>query len=239
MPILTDSKIVSKALSPALKLWLKTQVELIEGLKIEIAGADRQIMRGYIPSIFLAVTRAIYRGLHVGKVKLTGENIRINLGQVIKGKPLCLLEPVLVTGNLVVEEADLNASLESSILKNGLTDLFFTLLQANGITHPQILLKEYQLNWQRVSINLDTFSLTANLIDRNGKIAYIAIRSGLDLLDSQKLILEPIEVDGLANLIDLTFCKSLTVDLGDRVELEQLILSSGQLKCSGKIVVVS
>lgn len=238
MAIRTDTKIVSKVLSPALKLWLNTQVELIEGLKIEITGADRQIMHGYIPSVFLAVTRAIYQGLHVGVVKLTGENIRINLGQVIKGKPLRLLEPVLVTGNLLVAEADLNASLQSSILKNGLTDLFFTLLQANGITHPQTLLQEYQLNWQQVSINIDTFSLTANLIDRNGKIAYITIRSGLDLLDSQKLILEPIEVDGLANF-DLTSCKSLTVDLGERVELVQLALSPGQLECSGKIVVVS
>jgi hypothetical protein len=41
---------------------------------------------GYIPGVFLAVGKAIYQGLHLGKAQLRGENIRLNIGQVLQGK---------------------------------------------------------------------------------------------------------------------------------------------------------
>ena len=55
---------ISKILSPALKLWLRTQVEQIENLEVKISSGNRQIVKGYIPSVFIASDCAVYQGLH-------------------------------------------------------------------------------------------------------------------------------------------------------------------------------
>ena len=84
---LSPSNLISKILSPALRLWLRSQVEQAEELEIQIQGQDRQILRGYVPEVSLQTRRAIYQGLRLGQVLLQGENIHINIGQVVKGKP--------------------------------------------------------------------------------------------------------------------------------------------------------
>ena len=109
--MLKSTDLISKVLSPALRLWLRSQVESVAELNFSIQGKDRQILTGYIPSISLNSSRAVYQGLHLGEVELLGENIRINIGQVLKGKPLQLLEPIQVTGQVRLDQADLEASL--------------------------------------------------------------------------------------------------------------------------------
>ncbi|MGL5034289.1 MAG: LmeA family phospholipid-binding protein, partial [Microcystaceae cyanobacterium] len=129
---LTSSNLISKILSPALGLWLRSQVEQIEKLDINIEGKDGQILRGYVPQVSLKSYRAIYQGLQLGKVLVKGENIRINIGQVIKGKPFQLLEPIQVSGELQLAQTDLEASLNSEILTNAFTELLIALLELKG-----------------------------------------------------------------------------------------------------------
>lgn len=94
-----QSKIIASVLSPAIKLYLRSQVDQVEGLEIKIKGGDSQILRGHIPEVSLMAQRAIYQGLFLSQVQVTGENIKINLGQVLKGKALRLLEPIFIAGD--------------------------------------------------------------------------------------------------------------------------------------------
>jgi hypothetical protein len=232
------SRIISKVLAPALHLWLRSQIEQVEFLDIKISGGDHQILKGYIPSVFLSSSRAVYKGLHLGKVQLTGENIRINVGQVLKGKPLCLLEPLQVTGRIHLEEADLQTSLSSSLFSNALTDLLLLLLETQGLTTSDYILKESQVSWQEIRLNRDKFILNGTLVDGDGTINPLTIRAGLELVNTQTLRLHPVQIEAFSPLLNVALSE-LPIDLGSDVKLETLNLEPGQLSCWGCLIVRS
>ncbi len=230
------SRIISTVLSPALRLWLRSQVEQVEVLQFKIVGGDRQILTGYIPSVSIAASGAIYQGLHLSKIQLEGTNIRVNLGQVIKGKPLRLLEPVPVVGELLLLESDLQASLESPLLSTALTELLATLLKSDGITNLDNDLKDRQISWQQVAIHTDQLTLVGTLTDAV-QTTPVVIRANLQLATMRVLQLnslqiqlkpesEPINLDGFQ------------VDLGSEVALQEITLTPGQLRCCGRLTVL-
>jgi LmeA-like phospholipid-binding len=232
------SEIIGKVLSPALCLWLRSQVDSVEELQLQIFGRDRQILRGYIPDVSLSSTYTVYQGLHLRQVQLTAENIRINIGQILKGKPFRLLEPIRVAGELQLEEADLNASVSSSLLSNAFTDLLLTLLESSGISQPNTILEKYRVNWQKVILNADKFTLCGTLTDKKGHLEPIRIDAGLELINPQVLRLYPIQIECLPQLLPIAITH-LQIDLGSDVEIEKLSLATGKLSCCGRGMVRS
>jgi hypothetical protein len=228
---------ISKVLSGAIKLFLKTQVERVEKLKIEITGGDRQILKGYIPGVYLNTDYAVYQGIHLRKVQVTGENIRINLSQVLKGKPLRLLEPIPIKGNLQLEESDLQASLSSSLLSQGLDEFLLILLEANGVKEPAKLLQQYKVMWQKIALNGDLVRIEGNLIAPDGTVSPFEINTGLQLSNSHTLNFSPLSVKILPELLN-TSLDRYEIDLGEEVVLEELNLTLGQLSCCGGLTVL-
>ena len=230
------SKLISKILSPALKLWLRSQVEHAEQLDIQIEGQDRQLLRGHVPQVYLTSQRAIYQGLQLGKVLLKGENIRVNIGQIIKGKPLQLLEPIQVSGEVQLAETDLQASLTSEILANAFTELLVALLELKGVTDPTDFLVPYQIHWNAIALYPDAFGLKGTLSEKNDKNIPLEIRAKLTLLNPQTLHLQEIEITGLPGLAE-NETNNFSVDLGTDVEIESLKLSQGELFCLGRLLI--
>ena len=220
---------ISKILSTAFKLWLKSQVETVEELELTIASDNSQILKGYIPSVSLASNYAVYQGLHLYQVRLAGSNIRINLSQVLKGKALKLLEPVLIEGNLIIREADLQASLSSPLLLSGLTDLLCQILIANGIDNPRQKLSYYSLSWQKISLKEEKIIIEGTIQHNHSQqIDQLNIYSGLTLANSHTLDLFPLQIEGFPNLPVLQIDR-LSMDLGSEVAIDRLNLESGKL----------
>jgi hypothetical protein len=238
MNLKTGTDIISRVLSPAIRLWLRSQVEEIESLDLKISGGDRQILSGYIPQISLATNRAIYQGLHLRQIELQAENIKINLGQIIRGKPLRLLEPIPVSGQLLLDETDLQASVISPLLSQGLTELVFALLEKSGISEPETQLESYQINWENIELSHEKFNLTGNLTHPNNNQTFLNISSGLALINPQKLYLNPITIEGLPEHLEINI-NQLEIDLGDHVEIAELNLTKGQLSCIGQMIIQS
>lgn len=214
-------------LSPAVRLWLKSQVQQISQLEVQIAGSDRQILTGNIPRVSILASHAVYQGLHLTQIQLEAQEIRINLGQVIKGKPLRLLDKVPVSGNLYLTQADLNASLASPLLADALTDLFAKLFKDS--------LASKQVSWQKATIDSDLLRLEGILTSDRVPIP-IVFRAGLQLASSHQLqILQPTLK---AQTGEIASVDSFTVDLGAEVDIEKLSLDSGQIICSGRINVL-
>jgi len=230
------TEIISKVLSRAVQLWLKTQVSQVENLHVKITGGDRQLLRGYIPNVLLECTYAVYQGIHVGEIQLNGENIRVNLGGILKGKPLRLLEPIKVTGKLILQESQLKSSLSSPLLSQGLTDLLKTLLTTLN-HHPDPILQDTLISWSDVTINSDKVTLFGTITQSNGKTNELIIRMGLTLVNSQILRLHPLLVEGLPQLETVSI-NDFEVDLGPLVDLQEVSLTSGKLSCCGGLMVM-
>lgn len=233
---------ISTIVSLAIQLWLRSQVEHGDDLQVEVEGGDRQILSGHMPHITISARNVIYQGLHLSQIHLEGKGIRVNLGQVLRGKPFQLLEPIPVEVDLILQEADLNASLQTPLLATALAEILVTLLQAGGLT--DIVAGPDQqsiMHNPKILIHADQLTLETQLISVSGDSVATAIRTGLQLenhhvlrLDCPHWLPHPQAKRGFP-LEDL---ENFQLDLGPEVALQELSLSPGQITCRGCIVVV-
>lgn len=124
------SRIISRVLPPAIRLWLSTQLDRVDDLQFQIQGRDRELLSGHIPELYLSAQKAIYQGIHLSQAVVTARSIRVNLGQVLRRQPLRLLAPFPISGDVRLTAADFNASLQSPLLGAGLYDFLQLLAQS-------------------------------------------------------------------------------------------------------------
>uniref|UniRef100_B8HNQ9 DUF2993 domain-containing protein n=1 Tax=Cyanothece sp. (strain PCC 7425 / ATCC 29141) TaxID=395961 RepID=B8HNQ9_CYAP4 len=236
------SRLLSRVLVPALRVWIRAQVQRIEQLQVQLQAGDRQLLGGYLPQIRLAAQAVIYQGLHLSQIEVQGSNIRVNLGQILRGHPLQLLEPVTATIDLALQEADLQASLRSTLLQQALTDLVSGWLELAGLN--EILSGQGQLRIDPQAGQLflapQALTLALNGVTEQGHVLPIVVRTGIELASPQQLrLLSPHYLPGLnaRRGFPLTDLEGYIIDLGREVALAELSLLEGQLRCRGTITV--
>jgi hypothetical protein len=241
------SRLISKVLSPAVKLWLRSQVESVETLQFQIEGGDRLLMSGYVPKVTIAAQQVIYQGIALSYIHLVGETIRVNLKEVVRGQPLQLLEPIPIQAEAIVHQADLNASMNSPLLAEALSDLIMMLLQA-GLTAD--LPAELQSGLQApivvqspaVKIGENHLILSANLRSATTQqTTPFILRTQLQIAEGRKIrFLQPEWLTHPDPEIGqpLPHLETFEIDLGTEVFLQQLTLSNEQLICQGQIQVM-
>jgi hypothetical protein len=230
--------LISRLLAPAIELWLKSQVERVEQLQIQVQAGNRQLLSGTIPQLTLLAQNAVYQGLHLSAIDLTGQNIRVNLKQVIQGKPLQLLEPIAVNGTIVLEETDLNTSLAAPLLANAIKLFLLDMLRSNNL---EAVTDDGDLNLQNLQLRLlpDRLTLKADLISQSGKSTEIAIRSGLRLTQPNQLQLHQPQWLPHFNAkrgLPLQDLDGYPFDLGD-TELSELTIGADRITCVGQLLV--
>lgn len=219
-------RIITQVLTTAVKLWLRAQVSQISELEVEIKASDRQLFSGRIPSVSVFATHAVYQGLLITQIQLIAENIRVNIGSVLKGKSLQLLETVPVVGDLIVDEKDLNASLSSDLLSTALSDLLVKVL-------PKDYSQSQPIKWQEILLGNNQIILRGLRVT-NSETTPLEICLGLQLLSGHELQLVhiPIKRDREDILKDNY---EYNLDLGSDVDIQELTLIPGKLVCRGRI----
>jgi LmeA-like phospholipid-binding len=226
------SRIASTVLSPAVGLWLRSQVERVNELKVKIEGSDLQLFGGKIPQVTVAASGAVYRGLHLTEVALCGVKIRVNLGQAIKGQPLRLLEPIPVTGVLRLSQADLNESLKAPLLADALSEFLLPMLPIDCQE------KSLKLENSQVTIEASLLTLSAVIAGAGGAQITLVLRTGLQLASGRELTFESPEIEFDRELLDPSNFNDFKIDFGSEVNIEELTLSPGEIVCRGGITVL-
>jgi LmeA-like phospholipid-binding len=237
--------LIRQVLAPAIALWLRSQTEKIDQLSVVIGAADRQILAGCIPEIAITARGAVYRGLHLSEIQITGQNIRINLGQVLRGKPVQLLEAVPIESAARFSEADLNASLTAPLLHQAIQDLVQFLLATTGIAS-----SGPALNLQNLTVVLAAGQITlgGELESTSGVKTPIGLRTGLRLsgpTDGSNSGPNRLQLVGPVWLPAVTAKRGLPLrdleghefDLGPTTVIRELRLEPGQLTCEGQLLV--
>ncbi|MBE9198075.1 MULTISPECIES: DUF2993 domain-containing protein [unclassified Nodularia (in: cyanobacteria)] len=218
-------RIITKVLTAALKLWLKSQVSEVSQLEVEIKASDRQLLSGFIPWVSIIASDAVYQGLHITRIQLVAENIQVNIGSILKGQQLRLLEIVPVIGNLLIEEKDLNTSLSSELLSTALNDVLFKILPENSL--------KSAISWQKIVIGNNEIILKS-ILSPASEPTPLEIYFKLDLISGHELKLEKIQV--IQNDVPLLEDEhSYNLDLGSDVDIQELSLIPGKLVCQGRI----
>ncbi len=224
---------ISKLLSSAVKLYLRSQVTQVEDLQVKISGKNKQILQGYIPQVFLSCDRAIYQGLNLSQIELNGLDIAINLPEVIKKKPLRLLEPIFVEIKLKLDADDLQASLDSELLQSGLDDLWQMIL-SRQIDTSGVELDNLAIDWHSIAIADQVLNLAGKYQDSAEETQEICLSTGLSMANDHTLCLSSLKITNQSSFAD-ELQDELKIDLGTDVAIAELIIESEQILCSGKI----
>ena len=216
---------ISKILSTAVKLYLRSQVDRAEYLKVNIIGRNKQILTGYIPQIFLSCSNAVYQELYFSQVELRGADIAFNLPEVLKRQPLKLTEPVFVDLKVKLSAADLQASINSSLLQSGIGDLWRIIATQQGISNNLVI------DWITIAIANQELHLTGIYKDTAG-IGHLSLSTGISLSDSHTLCLSPLKIVNASSTEEIN---ELKIDLGTDIAIEQLVIESKHILCAGKI----
>jgi hypothetical protein len=229
----SQSRILSSLLSPAIRFWLRSQLDDVEELQFSIQAGDRRLLSGAIDEVAVSAHKAVYQGLHFSKIQLTGSGIRTNLGQILRGKPLRLLQEFPVVGEVLLHTADLDASLQSGLLGNAVLDVLCTLLQ----TQASPSMQPTGLHAPKVVLETEKLTFSAILVFDNGDTLPITLCTNLRVEQGNQLWLDRLNwrthVDHSPQELD-----SMTFNLGPKVFLETLALEGDRLVCRGQIMVM-
>lgn len=238
----SGSRLIATILSPALRLWLLTQVEQVEALQFRIHSSDRQLLSGRIQQVVLQAKQAAYQGLNLSHVHLVASDIQINIGQILKGKPLKLLNPIPVTGELQLQEADLNASLRSTLLTGALRTLLNSLVviqpqpSADPVPVDQLILRDAQ-----IQLGVESMGFSCTLIATDGAQFPIGLQLTLQRFSDRELQFgKPTWLlhIPMPTAVSLRELEHLTLDLGSNVMLHQVRLQPGEIFCRASLNVL-
>jgi hypothetical protein len=244
-----QSRLISTVLSPAVRLWLRSQLEHVDDLQLTIEAGDRQILSGCINGVSVSARNAVYRGLHLSQVSLVGEQICTNFAQVLRGKPLRLTKAFPIAGDVLVYEADLNQSLQAPLLAQGVIEFLLTLLRSDetaqgdtteGDDLTQRTPQDIQLKEPQVILGDGQVTLAATLVTVSNQPTTVIIRTGLRLSKGNQLHLDRPHWLPHAKArqgMPLRDLDGFAFDLGSDVSLETLSLELGQIRCQGQIMV--
>lgn len=230
-----------------MRFWIQSQLDHVEALKFGLEGKDRQILSGYVPKVSLTVDKAVYRGLHLSRVNAAATEIRFNLGQILRGKPLRLLQPFPVQGHVCLFAEDLRASLNSSLLAQGLQDVLQRLVNA----HPDLFPKAHHLreliaDFSKVSattaVDLDQNQITLAWKPDDPTAEQVMLSTGLDIRAGHLLYLLQPEVrmdpDAHRGESGPVRLDDFVIDLGSEVEIQALTVKQTFIEIEGMVKVI-
>jgi hypothetical protein len=232
-----QSRMISRVLSPAVKLWLRSQLDQVEALELEIEAGDRQLLSGSLSQVIASANKAIYKGLHFSQVRVTAQAIQTNLGQVLRGKPFRLLVPFPVSGTVTLSAADLNTSLHAPLLGNAVSDFLLGLLQGKMEGNSS----ETATELQNIQVKLQEGGLIFNATLVQDEQQYpLMVQTQLSIEGGDRLRLDQFhcQVEGATESFLSDLPTSFTFDLGLEVCLEELTIHPDKIICRGRITVI-
>ena len=233
--------LIGKVLAPAVRLWLKSQTEHLEDLKLSIQAGDRQILSGKIPRIEASVVAAVYQGIHIRDLQLTAQEIQVNLGQVMRGKALKLLAAFPIDLKFSLSEDDLNRSLCTPMIQQAVTQFLMGILgSTDGSSQNRLAITNLKAKLQDGIIIL-CGNLPSSSGDAQGNTTEIAIRTGLQLTQPNKIALQnPVWLPhakakrGMA----ITELNGYEFDLGPGTSMTEVTIELGKISCIGRLTVL-
>ncbi len=246
------SRIIGRVLPAAVKLWLRSQVEQVDELSLALEGRDRDILSGYLPGVSVSAAQAVYRGIHIGQLQLSAQDIRVNIGQVLRGKPLRLLKVFPVLGEVSLTADGLNASLDSPLLDEGLRNFWRSLIQNPALAQtvqsrygPLSIHQDMTLSSAKIRLGDQRLGLSFYpKVDDQQVDQPVMLGTGLSVISGNCLQLDsPHWLPSLASLNEMSECEPIDElqdfqwDLGSDTQLSDLVLQAEALLCKGQIIV--
>jgi hypothetical protein len=102
---------VLQLLASGLQFWIRQQCDTVENLELQLHGSGLGLLRGRLEGVSLVARHVVFSSLEIERVELRSEAIQVQLGNLLKGRPLQLDHPFQITGYAAFSGAGLSRSL--------------------------------------------------------------------------------------------------------------------------------
>ncbi|KAG0621072.1 hypothetical protein M758_4G266700 [Ceratodon purpureus] len=109
---------VGTLLEKALVVFVKSQLDDCEDLRVAVGGSNWDLLGGNVRTIEVSATKAIYKGVIISEVGLAARNVRAKLG-----RKRLFQYPFRVNANIRIREQDFNSSLASPLMLSSFKDI--------------------------------------------------------------------------------------------------------------------
>ncbi len=225
------AQIAGSLLNPLVAAWIRSEVQSVDNLQVQIAGSDSQILNGQIPQAQVAGDNLSYQGFQVSQLQLRGQDIRLNVNEAVQGRsPLRLLAPVPVQVSLRLTEEDLNRTLQAPLIQSQLAQAQVQLPLGDQSV-------PFLINQPNVTLEQGRVRIQANLTTPEGAEVPVTVLTGLQAQGPNQLLLvnpvwvsegQEIPVPGLADF-------PIQLDAG--VRIDRLELQAGQILYEGMLTI--
>ncbi len=224
--------LIRKVLSPAIALWLRSQVESVEHLEVSVNAGDRDVLSGQIPEVKLQANGVVYQGLHLSAIDITAQNIQVDLSQVLKGKAFQLKEAIDITAQVNVTTEALNASLNAPLLEAVIRTFLADLLRSVGMDAANLNLQNFAVQPAEGQLRL-----SADLLAPTGQSQRIALSTQMTLPEPNRLALSQAQWFLSAKSkrgLPLADLEGYSFDLGPDTAIETMTITAEGLLIAGQ-----
>ncbi|MDX2272881.1 MAG: DUF2993 domain-containing protein [Cyanobacteriota bacterium] len=227
------AQIAGSLLSPLVSAWIRSEVESVENLNVQITGSDADILNGTIQQANVSGDNLSYQGFQVSQLQLNGQNIRLNVGEAVQGKgQLRLLAPVPVQVAMKLTEADLNRTLQAPMIQQQLAQAQVN-LPIGGQAVP------FLISQPQVTLESGRVRIQAQLKTPEGSQLPITLTTGLRAQNSNQLLLvDPAWIaEGQSTPIPIPGLSNLPIQLDPDVTIRRLEVQPGQILYDGSLTI--
>ncbi len=223
-------------LNPLVQYWVRSQVQQVDNLQVNIQGADRDVLNGQIQNLQLSGNNVIYQGMSARSIQLTGNDIHLDTASAYQGKGLHLLQPVRAKAIVSLSEQDVNAYLASPELQAKLRGLNVPLPSLMGGSETPMAL---DITKPSVVLQKDRLQLNATLQVQKGEPAPIRITTGVTTANLHQLkLVDPRLVDDKDTKgVPIDLLTNLLIPIGQQLEVRKVSIRPGFLDLEGDFVI--
>ncbi|WP_218080989.1 LmeA family phospholipid-binding protein [Anthocerotibacter panamensis] len=226
----------SSLLSPLVQVWVRSQVERVEDLQVQVTGPDQDVVNGQIQKVQISGRNVRYQGIAARSVALSGSDIRLDTTGVFTGAGLRLLKPVRTNLTLGLSEDNLNEYLSSSAFQEQIRSLEVQLpaqFGGDGANRVRLGLQSPHARLQQ-----DRLELSALIQSRpESPPTPIKIATGVEVASARQLkLVNPGLVLDSGERAPIEALNGLIIPLGEDLEIRRATLLPGQLSLEGSFL---
>jgi hypothetical protein len=233
----SQGQVVTNLIAPLMQLWVRSQVEQVDDLRVNVAGADPQVLNGQIDRVELSGTNLQYRGVTARSLSLRGNDIRLDTRQALAGGGLRLLKDLRAGASLRMSEADVNNYLASPAFQEQIRNLTVRLpAELSGDRAPREV--PLELREPRARLLKDRLELAAVVRIANGEPAPLRLSTGVAVAGPHQLrLVDPRLLDNENNSFPIASLDGRLIQLGEELTLTQVSVLPNLLVLEGSYLI--
>ncbi len=226
-----QSQLLSGLISPLLQVWVRSQVQQVDDLRVVVNGPDAELSNGRIQSIDISGRNLVYSGIPARSLSLRGSDIRLDTRRALQGGGLRLEQPVRADIALSLSEQDINTYLASPTFQEQVKDLKVKLpTQFGGDQQTEVKL---ELLNPSARLLRDRLEIAATVRLQGGEPAPLRLSTGIAVNGRQLRLVDPQLVDEKGQGVAIESLAGLQISIGRELELRRVAISPGLLVLEG------